>query len=220
MHSRNTIRFTEGVIRVSNGYAHPEVGVLVSSDHPQLRSELLDAGLVSEISAPWWRARISAVVLRPSARNGILLSFLHNSRGMFRWIIFCSAVIIAAELLDNVGLLGIGISFILFIASILLHEASHVCAFQAVAAKRYAILVSAGLRCHMVRPALQGWREIVVVVAGPFGPLLPLIFLIHWIAQAPFLLWFWVAIAIGHVSTLLAPVGDGANLRRALSRRQ
>lgn len=220
MRNSTPIRLTSGVRLVDDGYLFAEAGIFVSSHHPRLRSELLDAGFASEISSPWWRSRSFAIVLAPDVSAAPLRSLIHNLRGMLRTIIILVFLTTLSITFNNVGTLGICIAAAIFLASILLHEAGHVFAFRFVAPRRYAILVSAGLRCHMVRPALEGWREITVVIAGPIAPMLPTIGFLLYARSATFVVYVWGAIALGHVLLLLIPIGDGANLHLAIFHRK
>ncbi len=81
-----------------------------------------------------------------------------------------------------------------------------------------AILTTRGADAALVRPTLTGRREVVVVCAGPGAPLLvgfPLLLL--WQTCWPLVV-AWLLVSAAHLGALVVPVGDGANLRRALRR--
>jgi hypothetical protein len=212
-----TLKLTDDVVQDSGGFSNVELGVYVSRGHPHLRTELLDSGLASEIAAPWWRCRSRAVALKRGVVSGGIGSLVHNTRGMAIPLGLCMVVSVVAGVLGHVGLAGIAIAGLILASSVLVHELGHVVALRMLAPGSPAIMVSRGVHCHLVRKALCGWREITIVLSGPFAPALLSPLLLPWATVSPFLFWGWAAASVGHAVMPLFPVGDGSNLRSALT---
>lgn len=215
LHKNHLIKLTPGVRKVDGFYSLPESGIFVPSNHPNLRSELLDAGLASEISSPWWKSRSRATILNKNILEGTFQSIIYNTRGMFRAFFILGVFSLSSILLGNTGFLGICTGIFLFMSSILLHEAGHVFMFRMVAPEKKAVIVSCGLRCHMVRPVLPKKKEVMVVLSGPIAPFLLLPAFIILTGSVNIFTFFWAIISFGHIFSLAFPVGDGINLRLA-----
>ncbi|WP_194948753.1 hypothetical protein [Actinomyces trachealis] len=168
-------------------------------------------------------ARLAALAVSPtrartlpqSVAAAVAASIGHNLRGTLSyWTVTVCATMYGAAARDPLTL-GIGLIGALFLLSVLLHEAGHVLVFRLLApAGAQAHIVSHGLHCYMVRLALPRRKDLAVALAGPFGPLLlggpVLLALLRW----PPTQLLWAAAALGHIATLLLPVGDGLALRR------
>lgn len=217
MNPRPALKLTEGVLQDSQGFSHAELGVYGPREHPRLRTELLDSGLASELSAPWWRCRSRATALRLGVVAGGLGSLVHNTRGMALPLGACMVTAALSAATGAIGIAGIAVAALILAASILVHELGHVVAFRLVSPGAPAVTVSAGIRCHLVRRGLSGWREIAIVVCGPFAPAMLCPILLPCADALPFLFWGWAAVSAGHAVMLLFPVGDGENLRRTLT---
>lgn len=97
------------------------------------------------------------------------------------------------------------------------HELGHLLAFTIVSRRRPHVHIVARLGfAHIVRPRLSPPREVAVIVSGPL-----LVASCSAIAAAAaqsqaMLSIVFASIGVGHLTCLLLPVGDGANLREAL----
>lgn len=106
----------------------------------------------------------------------------------------------------------------IFVGGVVAHEVGHIVVFHVVTRGRgRSMLVAHGVSMHSARPALLRWQELLVVCGGPAAPsaLLPFVALMQ---PGPVLWWTCVAVAVSHIVCLVAPVGDGGNLRALLAR--
>ncbi|MCM6762582.1 hypothetical protein NB037_09160 [Rathayibacter sp. ZW T2_19] len=136
---------------------------------------------------------------------------------MVRWWLLLAALAVVGAWAELPALIGISAAGGGFLLSVLVHEAGHVVALRCLAGPTApGFLVSRGSRCHLVRRVLPRYRDAGVVIAGPMAPsvLLPVLLTLP---DLPVLASCgWLALSSAHLITLVVPVGDGANLRRAL----
>lgn len=104
------------------------------------------------------------------------------------------------------------------LASFVVHELGHVVALRVVARRSPAVFVMSRSEPHLVRLALPVSRDVAVTLAGPLAPMVVQLVATGWFLQGR---WAEAVVAsivsISHVVSLAVPVGDGAELRAALS---
>lgn len=202
----------------------PHFGIAIPIGTRQGQVEAEELGLVSIRSSQWCAGATGAAhpmsldISRPT-------SFL-----VIAYSMVCSAflpltlAVIAATYCLMVGELAGGATLIVALATLLAfnvtHELGHLAALRLVGSTpQHAHFISRLGFGHLVRPALRGWREAAVVIAGPgtaaaLATLLSVGFSSGSDTKLVSLL--LISIGIGHLSTLALPHGDGANLRTAL----
>ncbi|WP_138419347.1 hypothetical protein [Sinomonas gamaensis] len=112
------------------------------------------------------------------------------------------------------SLIAIAAGGLLFSAAILVHELGHVLAYRALApADSPGIMVTCGIRCHLVRKTLTPKADLAVALAGPVAPAIAGAFLIPFAAWVPLVLWAWAALALSHAVCAALPFGDGETIR-------
>lgn len=121
-----------------------------------------------------------------------------------------------ATLLGSGATYGPLLAVLAFLVSNLCHELGHLLAIGLLSAQRSHVHVVARLGfAHVVRNSLPPLREAVVAVSGPLLVAsccaAAMIFATHIIEVVVL-----ASIGVGHLGTLLFPVGDGANLRDAV----
>jgi hypothetical protein len=103
---------------------------------------------------------------------------------------------------------------LLFAAAILVHEIGHVLAYRALAPRDSpGIMVTRGLRCHLVRKTLTAKADLAVALAGPMAPAVVGAFLLPVAAWVPLVFWAWAALALSHAACAALPFGDGETIR-------
>jgi hypothetical protein len=135
-------------------------------------------------------------------------------------VAFAASLIAVGGVLGSLPLIAVGVVATMVSVSLVIHEMGHVLAFRVVNPRGRAILASRGASASLTRFVLPWRKEIVVVAAGPCAPAIlgiPLLPLSNsaWLPVAA-----WFAIALAHVVTVAVPLGDGANLRRAVRSRR
>lgn len=182
----------------------------------------LENGFISEDRPAWVRAFTGrSLNCSGSARS---LALLFNLQG----IVFASAAgpILLALLLASarpaVGAIAVAplIGVLTLLCTNACHEAGHLLAFALVASpsrRPHAHAVARLGLAHIVRPELSAGREICVVLSGPLVAA-TVCGLIAFLMPHVFAAIAIACVGAGHVAALVAPVGDGANLRTALGR--
>lgn len=202
------------------------LGVRVPAGAVDFVELALDCGLASRRTPRGPLRRVASLLLpAPSISRPLppglvragAASLVHNARGMVRWWLLLAALAVVGAWAELPALIGISAAGGGFLLSVLVHEAGHVIALRCLAGSTApGFLVSRGSRCHLVRRVLPRYREAGVVLAGPVAPsvLLPVLLTLP---DMPVLVSCgWLALSSAHLITLVVPVGDGANLRRAL----
>lgn len=218
------LRLTPGV--VFDGYSCTCIGLglQIPCGEPGWRRLMLDLGLASEVSrfGSGWLSllllpRSRALVLDNSAFVASAQSLGHNLFGMARWFAASALLCIAGVYLELPSIVALGVFFAMFLCSLLVHELGHVVAFRAVAPRgAHGILVSDGLKCHLVRRVCSRRVERLVVLSGPVAPAVITVVLVGFTPETPWMLGMWLVLCMGHLLTLALPVGDGANFRLTL----
>ncbi|PPH21730.1 hypothetical protein C5D47_09320 [Rathayibacter toxicus] len=167
---------TPGVVRVGDGYFCESLCCAVSVRELDYEQKMLDYGMASEpprrglFGALWPRSR--AVLMPHSIPAAVVRSLLHNSMGMLLWWCASLALILVGLVSTVPSFIALGVALILFFSAVLIHEVGHVVAFRLRAGPwTTGVLVSRGVRCYMVRPAINRAHECLVILAGPCAPL-------------------------------------------------
>ncbi|WP_018133629.1 hypothetical protein [Acaricomes phytoseiuli] len=207
------LKLTEGVLETDDGHAFPELGIWVSSNDPNKKALLVEYGFASEMHCLRLRSRSRAARLKSGLFPAIAQSVIHNALGLGRTLAGLVTLTITGLVLNISSFVAISAATALFFLSVLVHEAGHVAALRYVAPTETGVLVSRGWTFHLVRPTLNYRQEIAVITTGPLAPLIATIIFIPALIISPPIFYFWLALGLGHALLLLAPIGDGANLR-------
>lgn len=190
-----------------------EVGVALDVGIAERHSRLLCGK--NRATVLLWRSR--SAVLQDNVWEAVGQSLAFFSRGFLSTGVLAGLALWLGLARRDALMVGIGGATLLFLFSVLVHEVGHVTAFRMMSARGTgARVVSSGLSCRLVRPVGTRAVDLVTILAGPFAPLALLPILGVLARPAPWLIWGWAGIAIGHIVVLLIPVGDGATLRDAL----
>ncbi len=208
----------DGVVETRSAYRFEPLGIVVPKGASDMETRLRASGMVSQ-TGPWWSPALLRSHRLPYGRvHAVGILALHYGRSLLP-VALLSAAVTAVGLWSGArGTLAIGLLGVIVVLSLLVHEAGHVLALRWVGRCSPAILTTRGADAALVRPTLTGRREVVVVCAGPGAPLLvgfPLLLL--WQTCWPLVV-AWLLVSAAHLGALVVPVGDGANLRRALRR--
>ncbi|MGG7464946.1 hypothetical protein [Plantibacter sp. YIM 135347] len=217
---------TPGVYVLSKAWISDELSLTIPQNHRHLAYEY---GLISEYRYLTIKTRHVPLLFVPQYRTELLppkllpalaLSISHNAKGMTAEL-SASAALIAGGLLLSLGaFIALGSMLLMFLLSVLTHEAGHVAAYRIITGPETpAYLVRRGIQSHLVRLPLPRRPDRAVIIAGPASPLFiaALLLPIAWVFPVPY--FAWLAIALGHFVLLVAPIGDGANLRESYRRR-
>lgn len=204
----------------------PQFGITIPIGTRRGLDEAEELGLVTARSSMWSAgatAALHSVALDTSRRVSLLVIPI---------VMGCSALVplalaliatcycfIAGQAIGGVTLL---VTVVVLLGFNVVHEVGHFAVLRILTAStQHVHLVTRLGFAHLVRPALSGWREVIVVIAGP-GTVAASVALIAVglggrggtaITSVAVL-----AIGFGHLMTLLLPHGDGTNLRAALRR--
>jgi hypothetical protein len=165
-----------------------------------------------------FRIRYRCARLRDGSARAVAHSVSHYAPSLLPSAVVVAGLILVGALADLPSLIAISLLVVMLVVSVIVHEVGHVLVFRlAAGADAAAHVVVRGLSFSLVRRPLKRTREVVVVLAGPLAPLALAVLTIPLASGGPVLWWSWAVVGAGHALTLLLPVGDGANLRLALS---
>lgn len=209
---------TPGAFDRGDAVLHPSLGIEASRSSKDFRQTLLELGLASEAGSNVWRwlfgAATSRARLLPDGWPAVHAALIHCLTGMSRWaaLAFVSSALGFAAGLSS--LIALAAGCLLFFAAVLVHEIGHVVAYRALAPRDSpGIMVTRGLRCHLVRKTLAPNADIAVALAGPVAPAIAGSFLIPVATRAPLVFWAWAALALSHAACAALPFGDGETIR-------
>ena len=160
-----------------------------------------------------------SILLPKNLFYAIFYSLWHYFSGMWQVVAIVLCLNLVSVKMALIELTAVSLVILLFIFSILLHELGHAVSFRISCHSRSAICVSHGLRCYLVRPRLNFWREVFVVISGPFAPAVFGLGFAFFAPVSGFILLAWIALSVGHILCLFFPKGDGLNFLAAIQLR-
>lgn len=194
------------------------LGLSVRKDADDARRQLSALGLANEAPERWcpWERR--ARVLPPHIGRAAATIVVLMLRGTLLLWGGGSGAAVGGALIGSATIAAMGVVAIVIGLSIIVHETAHGVVFRALAPSESAIVIVEGCNAALLRRALPGYRELLVVCAGPCAPAILALALVPLGASSWLIPAVGAVVALGHLATLAIPIGDGANLRAALGR--
>lgn len=101
--------------------------------------------------------------------------------------------------------------FIIYKASVLLHEMGHILMINRFSQRKGATLVSDGYRFYILRgKEISFLRELIIIIMGPLINVFFALPLIYYTQNL--ITWTYLSVSLIHLFSILFPVGDGRNL--------
>ena len=161
---------------------------------------------------------VSTVTLPPSAVKTVMViaaAFARAHLVPLLILTLLTVVSLAIGLYEDVHILLVAW---LIVATVVVHEAGHGFALRILSKETPAVFVMHRLAPRIVRREIRPRADILVTIAGPAAPLLLQLALTPLLLQAPLELVVASVLSLSHLITLLLRIGDGQELRLAITR--